>query len=112
MFQNRIKNQNQFSVLVLGVYSRGYCGGFPRVVIPIYSHAALVVDLETGYDQAKAQNKPLMLVIHKTWCGACKRLKPQFETSKEIAELSEKFIMVNTQDDEEPKGQQFAPDGG
>ena len=71
----------------------------------------LSTDLESGLDQAKTQNKPLMLVIHKTWCGACKRLKPQFESCKDMAELGEEFMMVNAQDDEDPKGKEFAPDG-
>lgn len=70
------------------------------------------LDLETGLKLAQAEEKQLMLVIHKSWCGACKSLKPQFEASQQIEELSKNFIMVNTLDDEEPKEGKFTPDGG
>lgn len=68
--------------------------------------------METGLEDSKMQDKPLMLLIHKSWCGACKSLKPKFAESEQLAKLSKKFIMVNTADDEEPKDAKYHPDGG
>merc|ERR1711976_341958 len=68
---------------------------------------------EEGLKVAKASQKPMMVVLHKTWCGACKRLKPDFAANKEIEALSKKFVMVNAEDDEAPHDNQaFAHDGG
>ncbi|KAI6240825.1 hypothetical protein M3Y99_00389400 [Aphelenchoides fujianensis] len=62
----------------------------------------------------KEQKKPVFLLVHKTWCGACKQLKNSFKTSpkrKEFVDLSRKFVMVNLEDDEEPEDDKYAPDG-
>uniref|UniRef100_A0AC34Q593 Thioredoxin domain-containing protein n=1 Tax=Panagrolaimus sp. JU765 TaxID=591449 RepID=A0AC34Q593_9BILA len=72
------------------------------------------VSLDSALELSKEQNKPVFVLIHKTWCGACKALKQNFKTSnkrKEIVELSKKFIMVNLEDEEEPEDEKYAPDG-
>ena len=51
-----------------------------------------------------------MLVVHASWCPKCKELKPAFG-DRELVELSDRFIMVNVDQDAVPKSLEFAPDG-
>ncbi|KAK3233643.1 hypothetical protein CYMTET_56070 [Cymbomonas tetramitiformis] len=72
-----------------------------------------VSDLE-GIDFT-TNTKPIMVLITKSWCGACKRLKAEFLSGNgeadEIYEYSQKFHMMSFVDDQEPKGEQWTEDG-
>jgi len=37
---------------------------------------------------------------------------PKIKNSKELAEMSKKFVMVNVMDDQEPQDDLYKPDGG
>lgn len=50
-------------------------------------------------------------MIWKSWCGACKSLRPRFAESEAIQQLADKFVMVNTVDDEEPASDTYKQDG-
>ncbi|XP_046971930.1 thioredoxin domain-containing protein 12-like isoform X2 [Vanessa cardui] len=67
--------------------------------------------LESGLQIASHHKKPVMVIIHKSWCSACKNFKPKFANSTEIQTLSKHFVMVNLLDEEEPKNHKFSPDG-
>jgi protein-disulfide reductase (glutathione) len=66
--------------------------------------------LEEGLSEAASDHRPLMLVVHASWCPKCKELKPAFG-DRELVELSERFVMVNVDQDAVPKSLEFAPDG-
>jgi len=70
------------------------------------------VKFEKSFELANETNKPIMMIIHKTWCGACNALKPIVEFSRPIWELTAHFIMVNVEDDAEPLDNQYFVDGG
>jgi protein-disulfide reductase (glutathione) len=67
-------------------------------------------------DEAKAASavsgKPVFVLIHKTWCGACKALKGVFAASDKLAAAADALHLVNLEDDEEPSDAAFKPDGG
>ena len=66
--------------------------------------------LDEGLAQAAQEGRPLMLVVHASWCGKCKALRPAFQRS-ELVELSRKFVMVNADQDQTPAVLSYAPDG-
>ncbi|VDN89139.1 unnamed protein product [Brugia pahangi] len=72
------------------------------------------VKWEDAVEMAMEVNKPIFLLIHKSWCHACKALKKTFQQSnarKAFKTLSKYFVMVNTEDDEEPYEEEYKPDG-
>lgn len=67
--------------------------------------------LEAAISAAEVQSKPIMLVIHKSWCGACKNLKASFSVDDEAIDLSQDFVMVNLGDGKAPDDPKFKIDG-
>ena len=55
--------------------------------------------LDEGLAAAKESNKIAMVVVHKSWCGACKRLGPSFAAEQRVKDLAENFVMINVHDD-------------
>ena len=72
------------------------------------------VKWDDAVETALEVNKPIFLLIHKTWCHACKSLKKSMQQSnarKAFKKLSQYFVMVNTVDDDEPFEEEYRPDG-
>jgi hypothetical protein len=47
-----------------------------------------------GKAEALATGKPLMVLLWKTWCGACKSLRPRFAGSAAIASAASSLVIV------------------
>jgi hypothetical protein len=56
--------------------------------------------VEEGLKAVKGGEKWGMMVVHKSWCGACKRLGPEFAKSAAILSASKDFVLINVHDDE------------
>jgi len=68
--------------------------------------------LDEAIKNSEELNRPIMLIIHETWCKACKMLAKQFRRSKFILEMSEFFEMCNIMDEEIPRDNPaLVPDG-
>jgi len=66
--------------------------------------------LDEGLTEARSLGRPLMLVVHTSWCPRCRELKPRF-SDPALVETSERFVMVNIDQDEEPQSLRYGPDG-
>ena len=62
-------------------------------------------------EEAKRQQKPIMLIVHKTWCQTCKIMRKKVEESAEIEALSDYFVMSDAEDDDEPADERYSPNG-
>mmetsp|Transcript_12656 Transcript_12656/g.39374 ORF Transcript_12656/g.39374 Transcript_12656/m.39374 type:complete len:172 (-) Transcript_12656:82-597(-) len=94
-------------LLLLAVFGAtgGLCDGFNAKKI---SWVPWDKAIETG----KRLDKPIFMLVHKTWCAACKQLRQKFIGSAEIELLSEHFVMANVEDDDEPSEEKYSPQGG
>lgn len=66
--------------------------------------------LDEGFREAASAGRPILLLVHAGWCPRCKELRPSF-FDPALAELSDKFVMINVDQDAEPASLKFAPDG-
>lgn len=66
--------------------------------------------LEEGFREAASLGRPIMLVVHASWCSQCKALRPAF-SDPALVDLSDRFVMINVDQDLEPASQQYGPDG-
>jgi thiol-disulfide isomerase/thioredoxin len=65
-----------------------------------------------GLARAKAEKKPVCLVLYTTWCPHCRNYSRVFDDAK-IVEKARSFVMVKVNpDNEEEVGTRYAPDGG
>ncbi|XP_012536084.1 thioredoxin domain-containing protein 12-like [Monomorium pharaonis] len=71
-------------------------------------------NLQEGFQEAKISRKPIFLLIYKPGCPTCEKLKPKFNNSIRILDLSQHFVMVGVRKDEMILMQdkaRFQPDG-
>lgn len=66
--------------------------------------------LSEGFREAATSGLPIMLVVHASWCSQCKALRPAF-SNPDLVALSDHFVMINVDQDEEPDSLQYGPDG-
>merc|ERR1711916_286059 len=68
---------------------------------------------EGALETAADDGLPLMVMITKGYCGACKALKAKFAADPTpVQEYENKVVMVHLEDDKEPADPEYAPDGG
>jgi protein-disulfide reductase (glutathione) len=68
-------------------------------------------DTKTGIYEASKSGKPVIMVLHATWCSACKRYRAVFKDPGVVA-ASKDFVMILVDADKEKEiNGAFSPDG-
>jgi protein-disulfide reductase (glutathione) len=75
----------------------------PKSIAKGWNNAAVAwVDHTQGVAEAARTGKPILTVVHATWCSQCDRYKKVFFDPK-VVELSKNFVMVMIDADREKK---------
>jgi protein-disulfide reductase (glutathione) len=67
--------------------------------------------LDEGLREAQQAQLPVMMVVHTSWCPKCRALQRVFNDDPQIERLSEHFVMVHVDQDQNPAASLYAPDG-
>ncbi|KAK8803517.1 hypothetical protein WA158_001211 [Blastocystis sp. Blastoise] len=67
--------------------------------------------LEEGFAMVKSDEKPGILVIHKTWCTSSQYFGKRFARDMQIKNLAKDFVFISCLDDDEPEDPKYSPDG-
>ena len=68
-------------------------------------------DPKSGIYEASKSNKPVIMVMHATWCSACKKYREVFKNPGIVAAAKDfVMILVDADKDKEVNGA-FSPDG-
>ena len=66
---------------------------------------------DEGIREAKAENKPILLVVYTTWCPHCRNYSQVFSSPDVVAKARD-FVMIRIDADASPAvSRRFAPDG-
>lgn len=70
---------------------------------------SFATDLDTAKRTANVEGKPVMVIVHATYCSACKKLLPDLVANKDVKELSKKFVVIHSVDGSDPQAENFTP---
>ena len=59
-------------------------------------------DHQAALNQAKQQNKPLLIAFHASWCPPCRQMKKTTYHDPEVIKMSESFIRLIIDSDAQP----------
>jgi len=106
---------------VYPITRRVFCAGAAAVPLALAGHpAGAAIDFNTsigwrGFDDglalARAQSKPIFMLVHANWCPACKRYAPTFREAAVVAKLRS-FVPVLVDSDHDAAARRYRPDGG
>ena len=65
--------------------------------------------LKDGMKEMEESHKPGIVIIFKSWCGACKGLGRRIASDEKTIEFSKRFVMILAMDDEEPEEEKWLP---
>ncbi|MCK5272278.1 MAG: thioredoxin family protein [Sedimentisphaerales bacterium] len=51
-------------------------------------------DYQAGIDQAKSQNKPILIAFHASWCPKCREMKQVTYHDPEVIRTADNFIRI------------------
>eukprot|EP00435_Cladocopium_sp_Y103_P064736 s21_g26.t1 len=91
----------------MGLYRRNCNWGnwgmlrlFQLVALVVPVNGAVIEASNTSFVDLLAENEVVITMFYRSWCGHCKRLKPEYHRAAErLAATKSKVVLVQTQDD-------------